>query len=78
MGFLDVDGTRRPAPEPARVDVRVPVAVGTLLWMLAATVAGFAYGPLDADGLGWWLTAAIVGVVLGFVGLAVLLLRSER
>jgi hypothetical protein len=51
-----------------KTDDRAALAVGTVLWAIAAVVALVLAGPLAASGHGWVLSATIVGVVLGLIG----------
>ena len=63
------DNERLPDPPPMKTDDRAALAVGTLLWVIAAIVAAVFEGPLAHSGRGWMLATAIVGVALGLIGL---------
>ncbi|GAB3612125.1 DUF6223 family protein [Humibacter ginsengisoli] len=63
------DSERLPDPPPMKTDDRAALGVGTMLWVIAAIVAAVFAGPLAASGHGWVPATAIVGVVLGLIGL---------
>ncbi|BDZ55719.1 DUF2530 domain-containing protein [Agromyces marinus] len=72
------ESERRPDPEPVRADARKALLAGTIAWAIAL---GFALGfadPLREAGLGWFATAAAIGVGLGVVGLVVVQARRRR
>ena len=60
---------RIPPPAPAVDGVRI-AGVGTLAWGVAFVIALLLRSRLEADGHGWWVTTAGVGVLLGLVGIA--------
>lgn len=72
------DSERMPDPPPLKTDERIAIGVGTLLWVVAAILAMVFAAPLEAAGRGWLLAAAIVGVVLGAIGLAYSQVRRSR
>jgi len=63
----EVNGSLRPTPElPKRLTDLTPVViVGTSLWAVATVVLFFV-----TDGI--WVRTALSGLVLGFVGLAII------
>jgi len=61
-----------------KTDDRAALAVGTVLWAIAAVVALVLAGPLAASGHGWVLAATIVGVVLGLVGVVYAQVQRSR
>ncbi|MCK9895105.1 DUF2530 domain-containing protein [Frankia sp. AgB32] len=67
-----------PAPEPLPYDGVASVAVGTVLWALAAVVMLFFLDDLRDDGHLWWLATAICGFVLGLAGLWIVVRRPSR
>jgi cation transporter-like permease len=72
------DSERLPDPPPMKTDDRAALAVGTLLWVIAAVVAVVLAQPLAESGNGWVLAAAIVGVVLGLVGVVYAQVERSR
>lgn len=60
--------------EPAKVNVRLVIALGTLIWFIALLILAAFYQPLADAGLSWWLHTAIVGVALG--GVAFLIVKT--
>ncbi|MGR2753681.1 DUF2530 domain-containing protein [Agromyces arachidis] len=72
------ESERRPDPAPVRTDARKALLAGTAAWLVALVIATVAREALDAAGLGWFVAAAAVGVVLGLVGLLVVQLRRRR
>ncbi|MDQ3307350.1 MAG: DUF2530 domain-containing protein [Actinomycetota bacterium] len=52
---LDVTGTRT-------------IAVGALLWLVAAVALLPFYSTLDDNGRGWWVWTCVAGVGLGLIG----------
>jgi type VI protein secretion system component VasK len=72
------DSERLPDPPPMKTDDRAALAVGTALWAIAAVVALVLAGPLAASGHGWVVTATIVGVVLGLIGVVYAQVRRSR
>ena len=72
------DGERRPDPVPARADGRKAVLAGTVGWGLAVAACLVFREPLESAGLGWFTAAAITGIVLGLIGLAVVQVIRRR
>lgn len=70
------DSERRPDPLPARTDSRKALLIGTALWLVALVVL-LVNEDLTAQGRGWWLWCAVLGVVLGFGCLAWVVLRRR-
>lgn len=60
---------RKKQPEVAQMDSRKVVLFVTLLWVIALIVLGALYPALSNAGLDWWLHTAVVGVLLGLIGL---------
>jgi len=73
-----VGGEELPPPEPLPYDGVVSVAVGTVLWGIAAVVMLFVLDDLRADGHLWWLATAISGFGLGLAGLWIVVRRRHR
>ncbi|CAO5160929.1 DUF2530 domain-containing protein [Frankia sp. AiPs1] len=65
-------------PEPLPYDGVASVAVGTVLWGIAAVVLSFMVGDLRDDGHLWWLATALCGFGLGLLGLWVVIRRRHR
>ncbi len=61
------DSERRPDPTPVTTDDRKAVLVGLVLWLIALGGLLLSLRPLLADGRGWWLWAALIGLGLGLV-----------
>lgn len=72
------DSERMPDPPPLKTDERIAIGVGTLLWVVAVILAMVFAAPLEDAGRGWLLAAAIVGVVLGIIGLVYAQVRRSR
>ena len=68
--FLPYD-QRKPDPEPAKVDIKRVLLIGTFVWGIAIIVLSALYQPLADAGLLWWLHTAIVGFGLGIFGFLV-------
>lgn len=77
MRFWLKDSERRPDPLPVRADARKAVIAGTALFALGAVLSAIFSEQLDAAGLGWWLSCAVIGAALGVVGLVVVQLRRR-
>ena len=60
---------RKENPEPAQVNTRKVVLLGTLCWVIVLAVLGAFYPALADAGLDWWLHTAIIGILLGFLAL---------
>ncbi|OHV35047.1 DUF2530 domain-containing protein [Pseudofrankia sp. EUN1h] len=56
----------------------VPVAVGTMVWLVALIVMLPFTGDLRADGHLWWLATAACGFGLGLLGLVIVIRRRNR
>jgi hypothetical protein len=69
---------RRPDPEPARADARKALVAGTAAWLIMLGLCWWFLEPLEAAGFGWLLPTAIVGVVFGVAGLAVVQAHRSR
>ena len=61
--------------EPLEVDGVRTAVVGTCLWFVALVVLVVLRERLTDEGNGWWIATAVVGFVLGLVGVAFLLRR---
>ncbi|MFB9310819.1 amino acid transporter [Agromyces hippuratus] len=72
------DEERRPDPAPARADGRKAVVAGTLGWVVALVVCLVFRVPLESAGLGWFIGAAITGIAIGLIGLAVVQVIRRR
>ncbi len=69
---------RRPDPEPLEVNAVKVVAIGTVLWAIAL-IGCLAFLPrLRADGHLWWVPTAVVGLLLGLLGIWVCRRREIR
>lgn len=77
MRFWLKDSERRPDPLPVRADARKAVIAGTALFLLGAVLSVIFSEQLDAAGLGWWLSCALIGAALGLIGLVVVQLRRR-
>ena len=72
------ESERRPDPAPARTDARKALLAGTAAWIVALLGSIVLREPLADAGFGWFTTTAVIGVVLGVIGLAVVQLRRRR
>ena len=72
------ESERRPDPAPARTDARKALLAGTAAWVVALLASLVLREPLADAGFGWFTTAAVIGVVLGVIGLVVVQLRRRR
>ncbi|HEY0260408.1 MAG TPA: DUF2530 domain-containing protein [Lacisediminihabitans sp.] len=63
------DSERRPDPAPVQTDDRKAVLVGLAGWFVLLVVLLVLLGPLVAAGELWLLWTAVVGLVLGLIGL---------
>ncbi|SIO25864.1 DUF2530 domain-containing protein [Agromyces cerinus] len=72
------DDERRPDPAPARADGRKAVVAGTLGWVVALVACLVFREPLESAGLGWFIGAAITGIAIGLIGLAVVQVIRRR
>ncbi len=70
--------TDPPALQPLPYDGVVSVAVGTVLWAVAALVMLVFLDDLRDDGHLWWLATAICGFGLGLAGLWIVIRRRNR
>jgi len=70
------DSERRPDPEPARVDERIPVLVGLALWVVALVVLLLV--PSWWEGREWVLWTTVAGIALGLVGILYTQLRRRQ
>ncbi len=59
---------RKPEPQPMKVNAKLAVLVGTLLWGIVLLVLIPLYPTLADSGLQWWLHTAVTGVLLGGIG----------
>ncbi|MDI1289950.1 MAG: DUF2530 domain-containing protein [bacterium] len=57
-------------------DAVLPVSLGTVAWLVVLVVLLARKSELDADGSGWWIAVAAVGLVTGIGG--VLFTRRRR
>ena len=64
------DSERRPDPLPARTDARRALLVGSVAWLAVLVVLVVIREELAALGVQWWLWCALIGLGLGFAGLA--------
>ena len=60
---------RKQQPGVAQMNSRKVVLFITLGWVVALVILGALYPALSNAGLDWWFHTAIVGVLLGLVGL---------
>ena len=72
------DSERLPDPPPMKTDDRAALAVGTVVWLVVAVVSIVISEPLGRSGHGWVVVMAIVGIVLGLIGLAYAQVRRSR
>lgn len=63
---------RKESPEPAQVNTRKVVLLGTLGWVIVLAILGAFYPALANAGLQWWLHTALVGIGLGLLGLTMI------
>ncbi|THJ71874.1 DUF2530 domain-containing protein [Candidatus Frankia alpina] len=70
--------TGPPPLQPLPYDGVVSVAVGTVLWAVAALVELVFLDDLRDDGHLWWLATAICGFGLGLAGLWIVIRRRNR
>jgi hypothetical protein len=59
-------------------DALVPIAIGTVAWIIAAIVLMFFREQLEQAGTTWWFGACAVGVISGLGGIAYVLYRRRR
>lgn len=59
-------------------DALLPVAIGTVAWIVVLVGLLLAKPTLDANGTTWWIGAAAVGVVSGAGGIVFLRWRRRR
>ncbi|MFD4420605.1 DUF2530 domain-containing protein [Agromyces sp. NPDC058484] len=78
MRFWLSESERRPDPVPARADARKAALAGTAAWVGALVISLVFRAQLDDADLGWLVWAAVVGTVVGVIGLVVVLLRRHR
>jgi hypothetical protein len=64
------DSERKPDPTPAATDDRKPLAVGSILWLVALVVVLISSGPLGPSGDRSWTWACVAGLAIGALGLA--------
>ena len=57
-------------------DAVLPVSIGTVAWLVVLVVLLARKSELDANGHGWWIAVASVGLVTGIGG--VLFTRRRR
>ena len=72
------DSERLPDPLPVQTDDRKALLVGIVAWLIALAALIVFIDPLRDAGNGWWLWAAIAGIVIGLLGLVNVHLRHER
>ena len=77
MRFWLSESERRPDPVPARADARKAALAGTAVWAVALVVSLVFRAQLVEAGLDWLMWAALVGMVLGVIGLVVVQLRRR-
>jgi Protein of unknown function (DUF2530) len=71
------DAPRRPDPPPLETNEFAPVIVATVLWAIAFVVLLSQHSTLAAHGRGWWVWVGLSGVLLGFWGLSLMLIRRR-
>ena len=59
-------------------DAILPVAIGTVVWLVALVVLVVMRPTLDENGMSWWIGVAAVGAVSGLLGLVLLRWRKGR
>lgn len=68
------ESVRKPDPAPTRTNDRIPMLIGTGLWLLALVGLLAIPGALEASP-SFWLPTCLVGFGLGLIGLAYTHLR---
>ena len=68
------ESVRKPDPAPVRTNDRIPMAIGTGLWLLALVALLAIPGALES-GPSFWLPTCLVGIGLGVIGLIYTQLR---
>ncbi|MBC7723521.1 MAG: DUF2530 domain-containing protein [Burkholderiaceae bacterium] len=64
------DSERRPDPAPVATDDRLPVLIGTAVWLVALLIGLLWYREMMIDaGIQWWLLTCAIGIGLGLLGL---------
>ncbi|MGB9378699.1 MAG: DUF2530 domain-containing protein [Mycobacteriales bacterium] len=69
---------RRPDPAPLEVDAVKVVIAATALWAIALLASLVFLSTLRRDGHLWWVATAVVGLLLGFLGIWVTRRRQSR
>lgn len=71
--MTNTEDARKAPPELPKplVDLAPPVIIGTALWAVVLAVSLLLENAADVD-TGFWLTTAVAGFGLGFVGLAII------
>jgi membrane associated rhomboid family serine protease len=59
-------------------DAILPVAIGTVVWLVALVALVVMRPTLDENGTEWWIGVAAVGAVSGLLGLVFLRWRKGR
>jgi hypothetical protein len=68
MKFYIKDTERKPDPEPAKVNAKLAIKVGLVLWVLALVFLVF-QATQSATQKSWWLFTCVVGIILGVYAL---------
>ncbi|QSB05468.1 DUF2530 domain-containing protein [Natronoglycomyces albus] len=68
----------QPAPQPRRMRMTPIGVAGTMIWAVAAAVLTFFHEDLKAADVGWLLTCAQLGIVIGIIGTVVMVVHDRR
>ena len=72
------DSERRPDPAPPKTDDRIPLAVGTVAWLVALGCALLIPGLSDVFEAAHLVWICLIGVALGIIGLGYLGFKRRR
>ena len=68
MRFYIKDSERKPDPEPAKVNAKLAIKVGLVLWVLALIFLVF-QATQSTTQKPWWPFTCVVGILLGIYAL---------